>query len=120
MKKDSDILMIIFFNDLTCTRGEEKSSKRKNFPLINLPIEVVEMEIKEIYPPLVEIEEEQNEEEQNEEEQNEEELDGERFGKDIIPSNIIGIYTRTEVFLGLKLSSQKDTLTEASFLTDEL
>ena len=40
--------------------------------------------------------------------------------KTIIPSNIIGIYTRLEVLLGLKLSGHTDTLTEASNLIDEL
>ena len=40
--------------------------------------------------------------------------------KIIIPSNIIDIYTRLEVLLGLKLSGLTDTLTEASNLIDEL
>ena len=40
--------------------------------------------------------------------------------KSIIPSNIIDIYTRLEVLLGLKLSGHTDTLTEASNLIDEL
>ena len=34
--------------------------------------------------------------------------------KIIIPSNIIDIYTKLEFLLGLKLSGQNDTLTEAS------
>ena len=38
----------------------------------------------------------------------------------IIPSNIIDIYARLEVLLGLKLSGHTDTLTEASNLIDEL
>ena len=38
----------------------------------------------------------------------------------IIPSNIIHIYTRLEVILGLKLSGHTDTLTKASNLLDEL
>ena len=38
----------------------------------------------------------------------------------IIPSNIIEIYTRLEVLLGLKLSGHTNTLTEASNLIDEL
>ena len=37
-----------------------------------------------------------------------------------VPSNIIDIYTRLEILLGTKLSSQTDTLTEASNLIDEL
>ena len=40
--------------------------------------------------------------------------------KIIIPSNIIDIYTRLEILLGLKLSGHRDTLTEASNLIDEL
>ena len=40
--------------------------------------------------------------------------------KIIIPSNIIDIYTRLEILLGLKLSGHSDTLTEASILIDEL
>ena len=40
--------------------------------------------------------------------------------KIIIPSNIIDIYTRIEILLGLKLSGHTDTLTEASSLIDEL
>ena len=45
---------------------------------------------------------------------------GKRVEKVIIPSNIIDIYTRIEVLLGLKLSGHSDTLTEASNLIDEL
>ena len=41
-------------------------------------------------------------------------------GKINIPSNIIDIYTRLEILLGLKLSGHTDTLTEASALIDEL
>ena len=40
--------------------------------------------------------------------------------KIIIPSNIIDIYTRLEILLGLKLSGHTNTLTEASALIDEL
>ena len=40
--------------------------------------------------------------------------------KIIIPSNIIDIYTRLEILLGLKLSGHSYTLTEASNLIDEL
>ena len=40
--------------------------------------------------------------------------------KIIIPSNVIDIYTRLEILLGLKLSGHTDTLTEASNLIDEL
>ena len=40
--------------------------------------------------------------------------------KIIIPSNIIDIYTRLQVLLGLKISGHRDTLTEASNLFDEI
>ena len=40
--------------------------------------------------------------------------------KIIIPSNIIDIYSRLEILLGLRLSGHTDTLTEASNLIDEL
>ena len=45
---------------------------------------------------------------------------GGQGAKIIIPSNIIDIYTRLEILLGLKLSGHTDTLTEASILIDEL
>ena len=47
-------------------------------------------------------------------------LKGKGVEKIIIPSNIIDIYTRLEVLLGLKLSGHSDTLSEASALIDEL
>ena len=39
--------------------------------------------------------------------------------KFIIPSNIIDIYTRLEILLGIKLSGHTDTLPEAGNLIDE-
>ena len=47
-------------------------------------------------------------------------LKGQGIHKIIIPSNIIDIYVRLEILLGLKLSGRSDTLTEASNLNDEL
>ena len=47
-------------------------------------------------------------------------LKGQGSEKIFIPSNIIDIYTRLEILLGLKLSGHTDTLTEASNLIDEL
>ena len=47
-------------------------------------------------------------------------LKGRGIEKIIIPSNIIDIYTRLGILLGLKLSGHTDTLTEASNLIDEL
>ena len=51
---------------------------------------------------------------------NEEPSEGEGIHKIIIPSNIIDIYNRLEILLGLKLSGHTNTLTEASNLIDEL
>ena len=47
-------------------------------------------------------------------------LQGEGNEKVIIPFNIIDIYTRLEILLGLKLSGQTNTLTEASNLIDKI
>ena len=47
-------------------------------------------------------------------------LKGEGIEKIIVPSNIIDIYTRLEILLGLKLSGHSNTVTEASVLLDEL
>ena len=47
-------------------------------------------------------------------------LKGQGVQKIIIPSNIIDIYTRQEILLGLKISGHTDTLTEASNLLDDL
>ena len=47
------------------------------------------------------------------------ELEGQGVKINIL-SNIIDIYTRVEISLGLKLSGHTDTLTEASNLIDEL
>ena len=47
-------------------------------------------------------------------------LKGRGVEKFIIPSNIIDIYTRLEVLLGLKLSGNTEILTEASALIDQL
>ena len=45
---------------------------------------------------------------------------GKGIEKIIIPSNIIDIYTRLEILLGLKLIGNSDTPTEASALMDQL
>ena len=47
-------------------------------------------------------------------------LMGREIEKILIPSNIIDIYTRLEVLLGLRLSGHTNILTEASNLIDEL
>ena len=71
--------------------------------LFNLPNEIDKIR----NPPLPAIENESDD------------LQGEGV-KIIIPSNIIDIYTRLEILLGLKLSGHTNTLTEASNLIDEL
>ena len=55
--------------------------------------------------------------------ENEEEVDnlqGEGIEKTIFASNIVDIYTRLQVLLGLKPSGLTDTLTEGTNLLDEL
>ena len=47
-------------------------------------------------------------------------MKGQGIEKFFIPSDIIDIYTRLEILLGLKLSGHTETLTEASSLIDEL
>ena len=47
-------------------------------------------------------------------------LKGRRIEKNVNPSNIIDIYTRLEILVGLKLSGHTDTLTEASNLINEI
>ena len=44
----------------------------------------------------------------------------EKAVKIIIPSNVIDIYTRLEILLGMKISGHTETLTEASAIIDEL
>ena len=97
-----DILKKIGFYSMRHTKGL-KSARMKD-ALINLPKEIDKIR----KPPLPAIENES------------ENLEGEGVQKIIIPSNIIDIYTRLEILLGLKLSGHIDTLTEASNLIDEL
>ena len=47
-------------------------------------------------------------------------LKGRGVEKNIVPSNIIDIYTGLEILLGLKLSGDTDALTEAGALIDQL
>ena len=98
-----DILISVGFYDNIPKTGMK--SARMQDSLYNLPKETIKIR----NPPLPAIENE------------EEPVDLEGQGaKIIIPSNIIGIYTRLEVLLGLKLSGITDTPTEASNLIDEL
>ena len=99
MKDENDILMMYnIIRDLKYDGLGDRDSKRKTFLIKKLPKlveEIQNMSFDEI------------------------DLQGEGF-KIIIPSNIIDIYTRLEVLLGLKLSGHTDTITEASNLIDEL
>ena len=104
MKNESDILIMNNIkNDLGYTGVGDRDSKRKIFLTITLPKLVEKIQNKTF--------EEINEDSDD--------LQGEGV-KVIIPSNIIDIYTRLEILLGLKLSGHTDTLTEASNLIDEL
>ena len=97
-----DILKNIGFYSMRHTKGL-KSARMKD-ALINLPKEIDKIR----NPTLPAIENESDN------------LQGEGIEKVIFPSNILDIYTRLEVLLGLKLSGLTDTLTEASNLIDEL
>ena len=55
---------------------------------------------------------------ENEEES--EDLEGQGSGKIVIPSNVLDIWTKLELLLGLKLTGHTDNLTEAGNLIDEL
>ena len=96
-----DILKILGFYSTMHTRG--LNSARMQDALYVLPREIAKIR----NPPITAIEIESDN------------LEGEGV-KIIIPSNLIDIYTRLEVLLGLKLSGHTDILTEASNLIDEL
>ena len=99
MKDENDILMMYnIIRDFGYTGDGDRDSKRKTFFLKKLPKLVEEIQNKTF---------------------DETDLGGDGV-KIIIPSNIIDIYTRLEVLLGLKISGHTDTLTEASNLIDEL
>ena len=104
MRNESDILMMNnILMDLGYTGDDDRNSKRKIFFTKSLPKLVEEIQNR----TFEEITDDSDE------------LQGEGV-KIIIPSNIIDIYTRLEILLGLKLSGHSDTLTEASNLIDEL
>ena len=104
MTNESDILMMYNIkNNLGYTGVGDRDSKRKTFLTITLPKLVEKIQNR----TFEEITDESDD------------LQGEGL-KIIFPSNIIDIYTRLEVLLGLKLSGHSDTVTEASNLIDEL
>ena len=100
MKNDNDVLMMNNIrNDLSYTGVGDRASNSKTVFTKTLPKLVEEMQNKKF---------------------DEFDLEGQRIQKFIIPSNIIDIYNRLEVLLGLKLSGHTNTLTEANILIDEL
>ena len=104
MKNENDILLLNnIIRDLGYTGIGDNKSKRKSFLTEKLPKLVEEIQNR----TFEEINDDSND------------LEGEGL-KIIIPSNIIDIYTRLEILLGLKLSGHTDILTEASNLFDEL
>ena len=105
MKNESDFLMMNnIINDLGYTGVGDRDSKRKTFSTKTLPSLVEKI---------------QNRTSEEIIDDSDSDLQGQGV-KIIIPSNIIDIYTRLEILLGLKLSGHTDTLTEASNLIDEL
>ena len=103
-KNANDILMLKnIIRDLEYTDIGDYTAKRKTFLTITLPKLVEEIQNK----TFEEITDDSDD------------LQGEGV-KIIIPSNIIDIYTRLEILLGLKLSGHTYILTEASNLIDEL
>ena len=104
MKNESDILMMNNnIRDLGYTGREDRDSKRKAFFTITLPKLAEEIQNKTF----------------DEITDSSDNLQGEGL-KISIPSNIIDIYTKLEILLGLKLSGHTDIPTEASNLIDEL
>ena len=97
MKDENHILLMSnIIRDLGYDGTGDRDSKRKIFFIKKLPKLVDEIQNKTF--------EEINDDSDSD-------LQG-RGVKIIIPSNIIDIYTRLEVLLGLKLSGHTDTLTE--------
>ena len=104
MKDENDILMMYnIIRDLGYNGTGDRDSKRKTFFTKKLPKLVEEIQ-NETFEEITD---------------DSDDLQGEGV-KIIIPSNIIDIYTRLEILLGLKLSGHSDTLTEASNLINEL
>ena len=102
MMNENDILMLNkFINDLGYT-GVGDNSKRKFF-FTKTHSKLVEEIQNKTFDEITD---------------DSDDIPGEGL-KIITPSNLIDIYTRLEILLGLKLSGHTDTLTEASNLIDE-
>ena len=104
LKNENDILMLYnIVSDIGYTGIGDIKSKRKIFLTENFPKLFEEIQNK----TFEEITDDSDD------------LQGEGV-KIIRPSNIIDIYSRLEILLGLKLSGHTDALTEANNLVDEL
>ena len=103
MNNENDILMMNnIINDLGYTGDGDRDSKRKTFSTKILP-KLVEQFQNITFDEIT---------------NDSDDLQGKGV-KIIIPSNIIDIYSRLEVILGLNLSGHTNTLSEASNLIDE-
>ena len=98
------LMLYNILKDVKYTGDKDRPSNRKTFFTINLPKRVSEINNIRFIENTVD---------------SDSDLEGQGV-KIIIPPNIIDIYTRLEILLGLKLSGHTDTLTEASNLIDEL
>ena len=103
MNNDDFLMLYNFLKDVKYTGSGDGPSNREKFFTIDLPKKVSE---------ILNIRFDENTEDSVSD------LQGEEV-KIVIPSNIIDIYTRLEVLLGLKLGHSV-TLSEASILIDEL
>ena len=105
LKNDDDFVMLYnILKNLGYTGNKDRPSYRKKFFTIDLPKKVSEIHNIRFG-------------------ENTDDSDSDIQGEGveiIILSNIIDIYTRLEILLGLKLSGHTDTLTESSNLIDEL
>ena len=103
MKNEKDfLLMNNIIKDLGYTGRKDRDSKRQILFTFTLP-KLVDETQNEIFDEITD---------------DSDDLQGEV--KIIVPSNKIDIYNRLGILLGLKLSGQTSTLTEASNLIDEL
>ena len=106
MKNENDILMMYnIIRDIGYDGVGDRDSKRKTFFTKKLPKLVDEIQKKTFEEITLD---------------SDNHLEGRGIQKIVVPNNIIDIYTRLEILLGLKLSGHTDTLTEASNLIDEL
>ena len=102
MKMYTDVLLFNRNTKVTEYTGtRDNSSIRKLFSIEDLPRRVAETESGKV----------------DEDESDNVQGEGMKF---VLPSNIIGVWIRLEVSLGLKLSRHTDTLTEAGNLMDDL